>query len=154
MRVMRVAVGAPMSNNHPNGKSSPEPYQTAASKPTGYTGAHQLVRLVGLVRQVRHKRHAHATRTPPLPSSCLAYPNGNSSPEPNPTAPRKPSGYTMAHPYSSQKFPKIPKDSQKFPYSATPPQTAYPRSHQTGTKKAAWLVPNRSFQKSNQFAAC
>jgi len=36
------------------------------SKPTGYIVTHQLVRQV---RQVRHKRHAPATCTPPLPSS-------------------------------------------------------------------------------------
>ena len=36
MRIVRVAVGAPMSNNHPNGNSAPEPYQTTPRKPTGY----------------------------------------------------------------------------------------------------------------------
>ena len=40
---------------------------------------------------------------------------------------RKPMGYTMAHPYPSQKFPKIPKISHA---SATPTQHAHRRSHQ------------------------
>ena len=87
MRIVRVAVGAPMSNNHPNGKSSPESFPTAASKPTGYHMTCHGVARQGedgrtlLIRQVRHKRHAAAPRTPPLPSSCPALPCGNSAPK-------------------------------------------------------------------------
>ena len=68
-------IGAPMSNNHPIGISSPAPNQTETRKPTGYHMACHGVARQGedgrprFVRQVRHKRRAAATRIPPLPSN-------------------------------------------------------------------------------------
>ncbi len=99
--------------------------------PSGRRRAHQLV------RQVRHKRHAAATRIPPLPSSCLAYPCGISSPAPYQTAACKPTGYTMAHPSSFYKSYK----SYKSYASATPTQHAYPRCHQVALHYPAVNLP-------------
>ena len=72
---------------YPIGNFSPEPNQTAASKPSGYhmtchgvarqgeDGRPYLVRQVGQVRQVRFKRHATETRIPPQPSSKPSIPH-------------------------------------------------------------------------------
>ena len=74
----------------------------------------------------------HATRIPPLPSSCLAYPNGKSCPLHYPVATLrpshsnlwhcKPSGYNMTPPSSFYKTYK----SYKSYASVTPTQTRIP----------------------------
>ena len=56
----------------------------------------------------------------------------------------KPTGYTVTPPSSFYKSYK----SYKSHASVTPSQHAYRRSHQTGTKKAAWLVPNRFLMRA------
>jgi len=149
MRIMRVAVGAPMSNNHPNGNSSPEPNHTAAQQTHGVS--HGLPR-----RSPSGRRRAHPfdqtgqtgqtgqtqapRRRPPHTAVAIlpAHPTGTFSPEPKHTAVLQTHGvYNGAPmplskiPKNSQKFPKIPKDSHA---SATPPQHAHPRSHQTAKK--------------------
>ena len=104
--------------------------------PSGRRRAHPhhcigLISLISLM-QASRPRNTHTAVAIKKPSTT---PNGKSAPEPYQTAASKPTGYTVTLPYSSQKFPKIPKDSQRFPYSVTPTQTAYPRSHQSRYKK-------------------
>ena len=64
-----------MSNNHPNGKSSPEPYQTAAQQTLGvYNGAPiPLSKIPKNSQNFPCKRHASAARAPPLPlkTACI-----------------------------------------------------------------------------------
>ena len=134
MRIMRLCDWCADCNNHPSGKSSPEPYQTAASKPPGYTGAHQLVRQVRQVRLVRHKRHANATRIPPLPSSKPAYLCGTFAPRATPSNgtanPRGIQGRTNLSDWSDW--------SDWSDTSATPTQHAHRRCHQdTSTAPSA-----------------
>ena len=111
----------------PTATLRPSQTKLRKSKPTGYTVTHHTP-----LPSVNHrlppfcKRHALATRIPPLLSSCLAYPCGKASPEPNQTATGKPSGYIVTHPYPSHNS----HNSHNSHASVTPPQTAYPRCYQ------------------------
>ena len=95
-------------NNYPCCNFSPEPNQTATSKPTGYTEA---------CRGVAHQGEDGRPHTPlinlTVPTSLMqaprprtfayrrchqkspAYPCGTSTPEPTPTAACKPTGYIV-----------------------------------------------------------
>ena len=106
-----------MSNNHPRGNSSPEPYHTAASKPSGYNmtcrgvarqgedGRPLLVRQVRQVRQISCKRHAAATRIPPLPSSCQALPQQQLCARVKPNSGRQTHGVYRSPSINSKKSP-------------------------------------------------
>ena len=104
----------------------PEPYHTAAGKPTGYTVTHQLVRQVRQVRQVRHKRHSPALLHTAVAIKQACPPAVHLRPRHTTQRHSKPTGYTMAPPYPSQKFPKIPKISHA---GASPPRPANHRCH-------------------------
>ena len=74
---------------YPTGTFAPEPNHTAAPQTHGVShGAPiTLPTIPKKSQKFPCKRHAHADSRPPLPSSCPAVPNGNSSPEPNNTVP-------------------------------------------------------------------
>ena len=162
MRIMRVAVGAPMSNNHPNGKSTPEPFHTAAPQtlgvslglprrsPSGRRRAHPscqtgLTGLTGLTQAPR-RRDTHTTVAITLP----AYPCGKSAP-----APRRRDTHTTA----AIKLPCIP-CGKSAPESrrrnthttvaikqSTPPGKSSPEPHHTAAPQTHGVshgLPRRS----------
>ena len=109
---MRVAVGAPMSNNHPNGNSSPEPNQTAAQQthgvshdlprrsPSGRRRAHPSSQTsqtsqTGQTSQTQAPRPRN-THTTVAIKKARHTPSVNLHPSPTTQRHRKPSGYHMA----------------------------------------------------------
>ena len=160
MRIMRVAVGAPMSNNHPNGKSSPEPFHTAAQQtlgvyrglprrsPSGRRRAHPscLTGLTGLTG-LTHAPRRHAPQT--AVAIKQAYPTGISAAAPNQTAACKPTGYTVAHQSLSYRSYR----SYKSYASATPPPPANHRCHQASTPQRHIFVPRPANHRCHQASA-
>ena len=144
-----------MSNNHPRGNSSPEPSHTVASKPSGYTcrgvvrqgedgrpllGQTSQTGQTNLMQASRHS-NTHTAVAIKLPSTT---PTAALRPSHSRLRHCKPTGYTVTPPSSFYKSYK----SYTSHASVTPSQHAYRRSHQTGTKKAARLVPNRFLMRA------
>ena len=146
---------------YPCGTSSPEPFHTAASKPTGYHMACHGVARQGedgrthFVRQVRHKRHTHATRIPPLPSSCPALPCGKSARCTTPATTLHPSQTRQRHanPRGIQRRPHLVRQvrqvrqvrhKRRATATRIPPQPSKKHTYSTGRRALAALIPSQA----------
>ncbi len=146
---------------YPCDNFAPEPNQTAASKPSGYTGAHQSLSY----RSYRsYKSYASATPPPPANRRChqasKAYPCGKSARCITPAANLrpshstlrhcKPSGYTGAcHGVARQGEDGRTNLSDRSDWSdtsATPTQHAHRRSHPAIPQKAKKLCTDFTVQ--------
>ena len=146
---MGVAAGfsslAAATAAHPNGKSSPEPYQIAAqTNPRGITWRpqHNLISLISLIglMQAPHPRNTH---TAVAIKQAKRYPTVNLHSEPTQTAPRKPSGYLMTPPILSDKSDR----SDRSDLSVTPCATRIPPQPSSKHYSAAHLRPSHTTQR-------
>ena len=91
-------IGAPIAIITPTAHLASEPYHTAVQQTHGvYRGAPILSDLSDLSDRSDTSATPPQFRTPPLPSSCLAYPTAHLRPSHTRLRHCKPSGYTGAH---------------------------------------------------------